>query len=78
MMAIMAAVMATMGVVLAWWITAVIRAAVMSRSQERVQRKARHWQAKTAHAPALADRLDDDADAYNGLPPERDDWPLPS
>ena len=78
MMAIMAAVMAAMGVVLCWWITAVITAAVKSRSQERVQREARHWQAETARALALADRLTDDADAHNGLPPERDDWPLPS
>jgi hypothetical protein len=77
MMAIMAAVMAVMGVVLGWWITAVITAAVSSRSQERVQRAARHWQ-QTARARTLTDRLADDADAHNGLPPERDDWPLPS
>jgi hypothetical protein len=77
MMAIMAAVMAVMGVVLGWWITAVVTAAVSSRSQERVQRAARHWQ-QTARARALTDRLADDADAHNGLPPERDDWPLPS
>ena len=71
MMAIVAAVMATMGVVLGWWITAVI-------SQERAQRGVRHSQAETARARALADRLADEADAHDGLPPERDEWPLPS
>ena len=74
MMAIMAAVIATMGVVLGWWITAVIAAAVVSRSQERTQRNVRHWQAETARA--LADRLADETDAYDGLPPEADEWPL--
>jgi hypothetical protein len=78
MMAIMAAVMAAMGVVLGWWITAVITAAVISRSQERTQRQTRHWQAETARARALADRLADESDAHSGLPPERDEWPLPS
>jgi hypothetical protein len=78
MMAIVAAVMATMGVVLGWWITAVITAAVISHSQERAQRGVRHSQAETARARALADRLADEADAHDGLPPERDEWPLPS
>ena len=78
MMAIMGAVMAAMAVVLGWWITAVMAAAVISRSQERAQREMRHWQAETARARALADRLADEADAHNGLPPERDEWPLPS
>lgn len=78
MMAIMAAVMAAMGVVLGWWITAVITAAVISRSQERTQRQARHWQAETARARALADGLAAEADVHNGLPPEGDEWPLPS
>ena len=78
MMAIMAAVMAAMGVVLGWWITAVISAAVISRSQERTQRQARHWQAETARARALADRFADESDAHSGLPPERDERLLPS
>ena len=78
MMAIMAAVMATMGIVLCWWITAVITAAVMSRSQERAQREARNWHAENARARALADRLANEAGAHGGLPPERDEWPLPS
>jgi hypothetical protein len=78
MMAIMGAVMAAMAVVLGWWITAVMTAAVISRSQERAQREMRHWQAETARARALADRLADEADVHNGLPPERDEWPLPS
>jgi hypothetical protein len=76
MMAIMAAVMATMGVVIGWWITAVITAAVTSRSQERAQRDVRRWQAETARA--LADRLANETDAHDGLPPDRDEWPLPS
>jgi len=76
MMAIMAAVIATIGVVLGWWIAAVIAAAVVSRSQERTQRNVRHWQAETARARALADRLADEADPYDGLPPEADEWPL--
>ncbi len=76
MMAIMAAVMATMGVVVGWWITAVITAAVISHSQERAQRDVRHSQAETARA--LAGRVAGEADAPEGLPPERDEWPLPS
>jgi hypothetical protein len=35
----------------------VITLALVSRSQERMQRKVRYWQAETARAQAEADRL---------------------
>jgi hypothetical protein len=46
-----------MGVFLGWCVTMVITLALVSRSQERMQRKVRYWQAETARAQAEADRL---------------------
>lgn len=46
-----------MGLFLGWCVTMVITLALVSRSQERMQRKVRYWQAKTARAQAEADRL---------------------
>jgi hypothetical protein len=46
-----------MGLFLGWCVTMVITLALVSRSQERMQRKVRYWQAETARAQAEADRL---------------------
>lgn len=48
---------AIMGLFLGWCVTMVITLALVSRSQERMQRKVRYWQAETARAQAEADRL---------------------
>jgi hypothetical protein len=45
------------GLLLGWCVTMVITLATVSRSQERMQRKVRYWQAETARAQAEADRL---------------------
>jgi predicted benzoate:H+ symporter BenE len=37
-----------------WWLTMVAATAAISHSQERMQRKVRHWQAETARARASA------------------------
>jgi hypothetical protein len=73
--AVLAAASVTMGLVLGWWITAVIAAAVISYSQERAQRKVRYWQAETARARAIADRLTREAAAREKLPSECEGWP---
>jgi hypothetical protein len=45
------------GLFLGWCATMVVTLALVSRSQERMQRKVRYWQAETARAQAEADRL---------------------
>ena len=45
------------GLFLGWCMTMVITFAMISRSQERMQRKVSYWQAETARAQAEADRL---------------------
>jgi hypothetical protein len=63
------------GLFLGWCVTMVITLAVVSRSQERMQRKVRYWQAETARAQAQADRLADAA-ASSKMPPGpgREPW----
>jgi hypothetical protein len=46
-----------MGLFLGWCVTMVITLALVSCSQERMQRKVRYWQAETARAQAEAGRL---------------------
>ena len=75
MTAVMAVASITMGLVLGWWITAVIAAAVISHSQERAQRKVRYWQAETARARAIADQFAREAAARERLPSECEDSP---
>lgn len=60
------------GVIVGWLLTMIIATAVISRSQERMQRKVRHWQAETARARAWADRLSQQA-AAQGDSPQRDE-----
>lgn len=57
-----------MGLFLGWCVTMVITLALISRSQERMQRKVRYWQAETARAQAEADRLADAA-TQRAMPP---------
>jgi hypothetical protein len=45
------------GLFIGWCVTMVVTLALISRSQERMQRKVRYWQAETARAQAEADRL---------------------
>jgi len=45
------------GLFLGWCMTMVTTFAMISRSQERMQRKVSYWQAETARAQAEADRL---------------------
>jgi uncharacterized membrane protein YciS (DUF1049 family) len=45
------------GLFIGWLLTAVFAVAAISRSQERMQRKVRYWQAETAGARAEAERL---------------------
>lgn len=58
-----------MGLFLGWCVTMVITLALISRSQERMQRKVRYWQAETARAHAEADRLAGAA-TQRAMPPE--------
>ena len=44
------------GLFLGWLLTQTYAAVAMSRSQERMQRKVRYWQAETARAREAADR----------------------
>ena len=66
-----------MGLFLGWCVTMVITLALVSRSQERMQRKVRYWQAETARAQAEADRLTG-AGTQRAMPPspEGEPWAL--
>jgi hypothetical protein len=70
MTAVMVTTSITMGLVLGWWITAVVAAAVISHSQERMQRKVRYLRAETARAQAIADRRAREAVACEDVPSE--------
>jgi hypothetical protein len=63
------------GLLLGWCVTMVITLATVSRSQERMQRKVRYWQAETARAQAEADRLAGAATSRR-MPPGPDREPL--
>jgi hypothetical protein len=66
-----------MGLFLGWCVTMVVTLALVSRSQERMQRKVRYWQAETARAQAEADRLAGAA-TRRAMPPgpHPDPWEL--
>jgi hypothetical protein len=49
--------------------------ALLSRSQERMQRKVRYWTSEAVHARDLADRLYYQFVAHTGHEPEPPDWP---
>ena len=63
------------GLFLGWCMTMVITFAMISRSQERMQRKVSYWQAETARAQAQADRLMGQVTPHRPLPPEPDQEP---
>ena len=48
---------AVIGGLLGFALTAAYAAAAMSRSQQRMERKVRYWQAETARARDIAERL---------------------
>ena len=58
-----------MSLILGWWITVVMRAALTSWSQEWMRRKLRYGQVESA--PALAG----EAEVHGDPPAERDEWP---
>lgn len=62
-----------MGFVLGWCITLMATSASISRSQERMQRKVRYWQAETVRARAEADLLAREMAGREGLPSGVDD-----
>ncbi len=64
-----------LGLFLGWCVTMVITLALVSRSQERMQRKVRYWQAETARAQAEADRLAGAATPHRTMPPGPDRQP---
>ena len=64
-----------MGLVIGWCVTLIVTSASISRSQERMQRKVRFWQAETARARAEANQLAREVAAREGLPSGSDDWP---
>ncbi len=45
------------GLLVGWWLTVTVAAAAMSRSQSRMQRKVRYWQAEAGRAKAQAEQL---------------------
>ena len=51
---------------------------MISRAQERMQRKVAYWQAETARAQAEADRLLDEVTPHRRLPPGSDHEPWES
>jgi hypothetical protein len=64
-----------LGLFIGWCVTMVVTLALISRSQERMQRKVRYWQAETARARAEADRLASAGAPRRKLPPEPEPEP---
>jgi hypothetical protein len=61
------------GLFVGWLLTTTIALAAISRSQERMQRKVRWWQARTAGAQMEAERLAHLLEAH-GLQPLQGSW----
>jgi hypothetical protein len=61
------------GLLVGWILTAAYAVAAMSRSQERMQRKVRYWQAQTASAREDAEHLARLMEAH-GLRPTPASW----
>jgi uncharacterized membrane protein YciS (DUF1049 family) len=61
------------GLLMGWLLTAVFAVAAISRSQERMERKVRYWQAETASARMEADRLARLMEAH-GIRPTPASW----
>jgi hypothetical protein len=66
-----------LGLFIGWCVTMVVTLALISRSQERMQRKVRYWQAETARAQAEADWLTSAGAPRRKLPPEPEPEPEP-
>jgi uncharacterized membrane protein YciS (DUF1049 family) len=62
-----------MGLFIGWLLTAFFAVAAISRSQERMQRKVRYWQAETASARLEAERLARLMEAH-GVRPTPGSW----
>jgi hypothetical protein len=67
---------AVIGVLLGFALTATFAAAAMSRSQERMERKVRYWQAEAARAREIAERLARQLEARDlwTKPDPRQEW----
>lgn len=63
------------GVFVGWLLAMIMASAAMSHSQQRMQRKVRHWQAETAlaRAQAKAEHLTREALTEGNLPPRPGD-----
>jgi uncharacterized membrane protein YciS (DUF1049 family) len=61
------------GLFLGWLLTTTVALAAMSRSQQRMQRKVRWWQARAASAQMEAERLAHLLEAH-GLQPPQGSW----
>jgi uncharacterized membrane protein YciS (DUF1049 family) len=61
------------GLLMGWLLTAVFAVAAISRSQERMERKVRYWQAETASARMEAERLARLMEAH-GIRPTSASW----
>jgi nucleotide-binding universal stress UspA family protein len=61
------------GLLIGWVLTAAYAVAAMSRSQERMQRKVRYWEAQTAYANEKAERLARLIEAH-GIRPTPASW----
>jgi type II secretory pathway component PulJ len=57
MTALMIAAAIVTGLVVGWWVTLNVALAAMSRSQARMQRKVRYWQAEAGRAQATAEQF---------------------
>jgi type II secretory pathway component PulJ len=57
MTALMIAAAIVTGLVVGWWVTLNVALAAMSRSQARMQRKVRYWQAEAGRAQAAAEQF---------------------
>ncbi len=63
------------GLLLGSCLSAAITFAMISRSQERMQRTVNYWQAETARAQAEADRLLGEVTPHRRMPPGPDHEP---
>lgn len=61
------------GLLIGWILTAIFAVAAISRSQERMQRKVRYWQAETVSARMEAERFTRLMEAH-GIQTEPGSW----
>ena len=62
------------GLFLGWLLTTTVALAAISRSQQRMQRKVRWWQARAVSAQMEAERLAHLLEAHGLQPPPQGSW----